>query len=573
MELTGKPVSQGIVIGTVLLYTPFVPQLDTAPLSPDAVPAALAAYEAAQARAQAELDALETRVAVDDPDKAKILAAHRDLLQDLAMDEEIRQLIAEEHMSPDMAAAQIYDAYAAVLDKSKNAMMRERASDLKDVKGRFLRCWAGVPETSLASLSAPCIVVADDLYPSDTVSLDRSNVLGIVTQVGGATSHTAIIARSYEIPAVLGIPGVMDALRDGQEIILDAVEGKLITDPCPADISDYTLRAQAFAEQQAETKRYLDAQPVTRDGQRLEVRLNVAAAGDAELRGAEYADGCGLFRTEFLYLSSDHLPDEEEQYQAYAKVARAFGDKPVVLRTMDIGGDKQLPLLRMEPESNPFLGIRGLRLSLARMELFRTQIRAALRASANGALQIMFPMVGGLEDVRQAKAVIAQEGAALDELGVPWNHDIPIGVMVEVPSIALIADLVADEVDFASVGTNDLTQYLCAADRMNPAVRSYYQEYHPAVFRTLAYLSKAFGAAGKSVSVCGELGGDPLAIPVLAGLGIHKLSMGLASIPAAKRVINGLDMKEAQDLADEVQTMKTEADIRARLTSFAQRHN
>ena len=572
MELTGKAVSQGIVLGKVLRYTPFVPQLNTAPLSPDDVPGALSAYETALARTRDELDTLEARVAKDDPDKAKIMAAHRDILEDPAMDEEIRQLISEELISPDAAAAQVYDTYAAVLEKSRNAMMRERASDLKDVKGRFLRCWAGVPERSLSSLPGPSIIVADDLYPSDTVSLDRENVLGIVTQVGGATSHTAIIARSYEIPAVLGVPGAMDALRDGQEIVLDAVEGKLLTDPTPPEVSAYTSKADRFAQQRAETRQFLDAEPTTRDGSRLEVRLNVAAAADAELAGAGYADGCGLFRTEFLYLNSDHLPNEEEQYQAYTKVLKAFDDKPVILRTMDIGGDKQLPLLELEKESNPFLGIRGLRLSLARMELFRTQLRAALRASVHGRLQIMFPMVGGLEDIRKAKAVLAQEGAALEEMGIPWDRDIQVGVMIEVPSIALIADLVVDEVDFASVGTNDLTQYLCAADRMNQAVKSYYQEYHPAVFRALGYLAKAFSAAGKSVSVCGELGGDPLAIPVLAGLGIHKLSMGLASIPGAKRVIRNLDMAEAKALAAQVQTMKTDEEIRACLTDFSQRH-
>lgn len=572
MELMGKPVSRGIVIGKVLLYTPFVPRLNTGLLSLDAVPNALASYDAAMARSKAELDALEAQVAANDPDKAKIIAAHRDILEDPAMDEEIRQLIAQGLMSPDAAVAQVYDTYAAILGKSKNAMMRERASDLNDVKSRFLRCWAGVPEKTLSSLPEPVIVVADDLFPSDTVSLDRANVLGIITQVGGATSHTAIIARSYEIPAVLGVPYAMDTLHDGQEIILDAVEGRILVQPTEETRARYTVQAEALAEQRAETKRYLDTEPMTLDGTRLEVRLNVAAAGNAKLAGAEHTDGCGLFRTEFLYLNSDHLPDEEEQYQAYVKVLKAFGDKPVILRTMDIGGDKQLPLLQLEKESNPFLGIRGLRLSLERLDLFRAQLRAALRASAHGNLQIMFPMVGGLDDLRRAKAVIAQEGANLDAAGIPWDHHIQVGVMVEVPSIALIADLVADEVDFASVGTNDLTQYLCAADRMNQAVRAYYQEYHPALFRTLGRLAKAFGAAGKSVSVCGELGGDPLAIPVLAGLGIHKLSMGLASIPAAKRIIRNLDMAEAQALAEHVQNLKTDEDIRKCLTDFSLWH-
>lgn len=572
MELWGKPVSPGVVIGEVMCYHPFRPQLTEEPVAVGDIPEVLVRYEQALTCAQAELDALEKQLLTQEPDKAKIMAAHRDILLDPSMDEEIRAMVTGQSVSPDTAIARTYDAYAAILSKSKNKMMRERASDLLDVKGRLLRCWAGEPERDLSALSEPVIVVADDLYPSDTVALDRSHVLGIITQTGGATCHTAIIARSYEIPAVLGVTGAMERLANGETVILDAVAGKILTQPSSEDIAEYRNRGEQVATRLREEKAYLDKEPVTRDGTQLEICLNVATADDRELSGAAHTDGCGLFRTEFLYLSGDRLPSEEVQYQAYKKVLTAFGDKPVILRTMDIGGDKQLPSLELPKESNPFLGIRGLRLSLERMDLFRTQIRAALRASVHGKLKIMMPMVGALDEVRAAKAVFAEEGAALDEAGIPWNHAVQLGIMIEVPSIALVADLVADEVDFASVGTNDLTQYLCAADRMNPAVRPYYQEYHPAVFRVIGHLARTFAAAGKAVSVCGELGGDPLAIPVLAGLGIRKLSMGQASLAGAKRVIRNLDLAKASALAEEVQGLKTADEIKARLTAFAEKH-
>lgn len=570
MELFGQPVSPGVVIGEVMRYIPFRPKLTEEPLSAADVPGALARYDQAKTKAREELDALENKMA-NDPDKAKIIAAHQDILQDPVMDEEIRSLISGQLVNPDAAVAQIYDTYAAVLRQSQNARMQERASDLQDVRLRLLRCLAGVPERNLSALPKPVIVVADDLYPSDTASLDRAHVLGIVTQVGGATSHTAIIARSYEIPAVLGVAGAMEHLSDGQTVILDAVEGKVLTEPSDEEIVAFRAKGEKVSAYLREDKAYLDAEPVTRDGVRMKVYLNIGAVNDAELAGAAHVDGCGLFRTEFLYLNSDHLPGEEEQYQAYRKVLQAFGSKPVTLRTMDVGGDKQLPGLELPEENNPFLGVRGLRLSLARMDLFRTQVRAALRASVHGNLKIMMPMVGALDDLLQAKAVIAEEGAALDAAGIPWNHGIQIGIMVEVPSIAMIADMVVQEVDFISVGTNDLTQYLCAADRMNPAVRPYYQAYHPAVFRVLGNLARTFAAAGKPVSVCGELAGDPLAIPVLAGLGIHKLSMNLSSVAGAKRLIRRLNLVEAKALAQEVQNLKTAEEIKARLTAFAER--
>ena len=571
MKLTGKPVSRGIVLGRVLKYRPFVPSVSDAPISTEDVEAAWARYDKTVELARQELDRLEARLLADSPDKAKIVAAHREILQDPAMDEEIRGLIGA-RTPPDAAIERVYGSFIELLGRSKNEMMRERASDLVDVKNRLLRCWAGEPERNLARLEQPVIVVADDLYPSDTVSMDRSKVLGIITQVGGATSHTAIIARSYEIPAVLGVPGALAALEDGAEIVLDAVKGEIVLCPTGEECAAYAAAAEQVRENLRETAAYLDAEPVTLDGVRAEVRLNVAAANDFELSGAAHADGCGLFRTEFLYLEGDRLPGEEEQYQIYKRVLLAFGEKPVVLRTLDVGGDKQLACLELPHESNPFLGVRGLRLGLAHEALLRTQVRAALRASVHGSLRVMLPMVGALDEVRAAKAIFREEGEALSAAGIPWNPSMPVGIMVEVPSIALIADLAADEVDFVSVGTNDLCQYLTASDRMNPSVKPYHQDYHPAMFRALGYIARSFQAAGKPVSVCGELGGDPLAIPALLGLGIQKLSMSRASLAGAKRVIRSIRMEDAQALAQRVQSLKTEGEIKACLTEFARAH-
>ena len=571
MELRGNAVSRGIAVGQILRYVPFQPQLASQPLQSHQVSAALAAYDQAKARAQAELEGLAAALEAGEAEQAKVVKAHRDILLDPAMEEEIRDLVTGKLLSPDAAAAQVYDTYAQVLGRSKNPRMRERASDLADVKNRLLRCWAGVPERRLSRLDRPVIVAADDLYPSDTAALDRTHVLGIVTQVGGATSHTAIIARSYGIPAVLGVAGLMEQVEDGQLVVLDGEEGKLLTAPTRAQQAAYQARGREVAAELAETAAWLDAKPVTRDGTRVQIHLNVASADARELSGASCADGCGLFRTEFLYLKGDRPPDEEAQYQAYRRVLSAFAGRPVILRTMDIGGDKQMPGLELPMERNPFLGLRGLRLSLDRPALFRTQLRAALRASAHGRLKLMFPMVGGLEELRTARAAVAAAGAELDREGLPWDHELEVGIMVEIPSIAEIADLAVAEVDFASVGTNDLTQYLCAADRMEPGVSAYYQSYHPALFRVLARLAQTFRAAGKELSVCGELGGDPLALPALVGMGIRKLSMGLAAIPAAKRTLSRLDLPGAEQLAERICRCGTDAEIRAALREFAAR--
>ena len=572
MKLFGTPVSGGIAIGEVMRYERF-----RAVLSPllrieeTEVDVSLDRYEKAVSMARTELEDMLTALSERVPDKAKILSAHVDILSDPVIDEEVRRAVRSDLMPVDAAVAMVFDKYSELLGKSKSEAMRERASDLQDVRNRILRCWAGHRERNLSSLAGPVIVVCGDLYPSDTVSIDRKNVLGIVAQTGGSTSHTAIVARGYGIPAVLGVPNCMERLNDGDIVVLDAEKGEIVIAPDEEERFTYASKALRAAEELREMREWRFVEPVTGEGRRIWVGVNIAGASGDELESAVFADGSGLFRTEFVYMGQDGVPGEDEQYRIYRRILDAFEGKPVVMRTVDIGGDKQLERFGFPKEDNPFLGLRGLRLCLAKPEMFGAQIRAALRASAHGDLRVMLPMVGSMEEIARAKAFIAEQGALLDAQGITWNRGVEIGIMIEVPSMALIADVAAREVDFASIGTNDLCQYLNAADRLNPSVAPCYQEYHPAMFRVIGSIAGAFTEAGKSVSICGEMGGDPLAIPALIGLGVEKFSMNAASIAPAKRVICGLDMDEASELAREAQRLKTASEVRKLLQSFALR--
>ena len=550
MKWKGNPVSPGIAVGRVWLYEPYSPDVSPGELPPEAAGEAAARYDGLREAAKRELEAIRQRLEEEGQgDKAKIFAAHLDILYDVAMDEEIRDAVALDHLTPEWAVQKTYEKYAKLLGKAADPLIRERAADMRDVKNRLLRIAAGVPERNLAALPEPVIVAAHDLLPSDTATLDREKVLAIVTEVGGATSHSAIIARSYELPALLGVEGLLSGLTHGGEAAVDALEGILITDPSPEEKRAFGEKREEFLRRRAREKEFLGARPVLADGTGIPVCLNIGSAGEAELSGEKYVDGVGLFRTEFVYMGRDSLPTEEEQYGIYRTVLEAFGERPVTLRTLDIGGDKKLACMDLPREDNPFLGNRALRLCFQRPEIFLTQLRAALRASVHGNLQLMFPMVGSLEDLRRAKGFVEEARAQLDARGVPYAPEVKLGIMIEIPSIALMADKAAEEADFASIGTNDLIQYATAVDRMNPDVSRYYQSCHPGVFRLIGMATEAFRRAGKTISVCGELGGDPLAVPVLVGLGVDKLSMGLSSVAGVKKVLSGLTMAEARRLA------------------------
>ncbi len=566
MEYKGNPVSEGIAVGKAYLYQPYVPQVTEGEIPEDQAPAAVARYEELLEGAKQELAAIRDRLEkAGDGDKAKIFTAHQDILFDVAMDEEIRDKITYDFMTPEWAIHKVYEKFIKILNKAKDDLIRERVADMRDVKNRLLRIAAGVPEKNLAALGEPVIVVAHDLLPSDTATLDRKNVLALVTEIGGATSHSAIIARSYEIPALLGVDGAMENLSHGQEIAVDAVEGLLVADPSGEVKADFAKKREAFLKRREEEKKFLGVEPRMADGTLLPVHLNVGSANDQELAAEKYTDGVGLFRTEFIYMGKEQLPTEDEQYEIYKKVLTAFGDRPVTIRTLDIGGDKKLQCMELPVEENPFLGNRALRLCFSMPEVFLTQLRAALRASVHGNLWIMFPMVGSMDDIRRAKAFVQQAKDQLDAQGVPYSPDVKLGIMVEIPSIALVADLAAKEVDFASIGTNDLTQYSTAVDRMNPALREYYQSYHPALFRLIGYVVESFAKEGKPVSVCGEMGGDPYAAAVLAGLGMSKLSMGSASVARIKKMLSGLTMEKARELAAKARSLPTNDEVESYL--------
>ncbi len=561
MMIKGNPVSPGIAIGEVYLFKPFVPDVCACSIPQDEVKPNIEKYQEAKKAAEAELEAVVGRLQTDDPDKANIFVAHQAILTDITMEEEIIEMVTDELYSADYAISQVYDRYIAIFENLEDELIRERAVDLRDVRNRLLRCWAGVEEKNLATLEHDAVVVAEDLFPSDTATLNRKKVLAILTEVGGSTSHSAIIARSYEIPAVLGIPNVLTCLRQGGTIIVDALQGIVIVDPTQEELDEYTKKLEEYRKKVAETKKYLDAQPLTADGVRVDVQLNIGSASKEELDGSRYTDGVGLFRTEFLYMGRAQLPSEEEQYITYRKVLEIYGDRPVILRTLDIGGDKQLKSMQLPKEDNPFLGNRALRLCFTHPALFRTQLRAALRASVYGNLWIMLPMVASLDDIRRAKAMIEEVKAELTQEEIPFST-YKLGIMVEIPSIALIADLAAQEVDFASIGSNDLCQYMTAVDRMNPALVDYYQSYHPAMFRLIGYVVEQFKRLNKPVGVCGEMGGDPLAAVVLVGLGMRKLSMGLASVAPIKKLLSGLTMKKAEELAQTVKAMPTADEVK-----------
>ena len=561
MRYTGTAVSAGVVIGKVYLYERFVSDVSKCPMGTPAEEAAH--YLAARDAAQGELETLcQHFTELGDNEKASIFSAHLEILSDETMDEEIQAGISGGESSGPWVIRSVYEQYASMFEQLADPIIRERAVDLRDVCARLLRCWEGLPEQNLSALPEPVIIITHDLVPSDTATLDRNNVLGIVTEIGGSTSHSAIIARSYEIPAVLGVSGIVSQLEDRQEVIMDAVDGAILTGFDEEVRSAYEAKRREILRRQAHTKLYIDREPITPDGVRIAVELNIASAEPQNLEYAKYTDGVGLFRSEFLYMGRSALPTEEEQFQAYRKVLMTYGSRPVILRTLDIGGDKPLDCLDIPKEDNPFLGNRALRLCFQHPDMFRTQLRASLRASVYGNLWLMFPMVASMDDIRRAKSCLESAKAELTAEGIPFSPDLKVGIMVEIPAIAFLADQAAREVDFASIGTNDLTQYLTAVDRGNPEVRAYYQTYHPSLFRLIGYVVRSFAAQGKPVGVCGEMGGDPLAAAVLIGLGMRQLSMGAASVASIKQMILSTSCETAKALAETVCGLSTADEVR-----------
>lgn len=561
MVLKGTPVSPGVALGEVYAYTPFSYEIPEVHCALGGVARQKERLLRALQAAAEELQAIISSFAGEQADKGEIFAAHQEILNDEEIVETALDKILAHNKTADFAVHEVFEEFIVLISAAKDPLIAARAADYYDVRNRLLRVLGGKKEENLSSLPGPVVIVARDLLPSDTATLDRKNVLGIVTEAGSATSHTAIIAGSYHIPAVLGVADCTTLLADGLQIGLDALSGRVYLQP-GHDTRAMLLQKQArWQKQQQEEKKYLTKEALMRDGIRLQIGINIGSGNESD--DYQNCDFIGLFRTEFLYMENARPPTEEEQFRAYKRVMERAAGKPVTLRTLDIGGDKALRYIDFPHENNPFLGKRGLRFCLDNPAVFRTQLRAALRASCFGEMWVMLPMVGSIDDIRNGRRHFEAAKAELEREGVSYGSNVKFGIMVEVPAIAAIADLVADEVDFASIGTNDLCQYLCAADRMNPGVTDFYQSFSPAMVRTLGAVADAFNRAGKPVSVCGEMAGDPKAAILLAGLGIRKLSMGSAKIAGVKAALANITLKDAAILAQKAQQAKTQGEVLA----------
>lgn len=469
-------------------------------------------------------------------EKAEVFEAHLTLLDDPeftgAMGIEI-----DNNTNAMKAVDNVTNTFVAIFESMEDDYMRERAADIKDVSKRIIANLAGKSLEAFSITEKNTIVVAHDLTPSDTAQLDKSKVIAFLTNIGGRTSHSAIMARTLEIPAVVGMKDITEAVKNGDMLIVDGIEGVVIINPDEATISEYAAKRESFLKEQEELKRLIDVKTVTKSGKRIEVAGNIGKPEDVHQVLANGADGIGLFRTEFLYMDRDDMPSEEEQYESYKYVLEKMENRPVVIRTLDIGGDKQLSYLPMPVEMNPFLGYRAIRLCLDRKDIFKIQLRALLKASVYGNLKVMFPMISSLEEFLQAKEIVEECKKELKAEGKEYSENIEWGIMVEIPAAAVYADELAKHVDFFSIGTNDLIQYTLAADRMSEKVSYLYNPMHPAVLRLIKMTIDGAHKQGKWVGMCGEMAGDETAIPTLVEYGLDEFSMSASSILMAKQLI------------------------------------
>ena len=497
-------------------------------------------------------------------DQASIFEAQLLMLQDPELGDTMRRWITEQRLSAEFAVQEATENYARTLEGMDSTYFKSRAADVRDIAQRVEKILLGYDPANMNEIDQPSIVIARDLMPSDTVQLDKRLVLGFCTVEGSETSHTAILARGLGIPAVVGSGLDVLSIANGRQLILDGLSGKVFVDPTREMLEEYQAREMSLSASDEDAIAHCQEPAVTRDGCRVEVVANIGGVAGAKAAVEKGAEGVGLLRSEFLYMERETLPNEEEQYQAYSTILDAFGERPVTLRTSDIGGDKALPYLDLAKEVNPFLGVRGLRLALLHADkLFKPQLRAALRAGTGHDLRIMFPMVATLGEIRQARQSLEECRAQLIAEDKPIAERLQVGIMIEIPSAALLADLLAPEVDFFSIGTNDLTQYTLAADRTNSQLAYLASAFSPAVLRLIQNVILQAHEHGKRVAVCGELAGEALGIPTLLGLGLDEFSMNPQSIPAAKQTVRGLNLSDCQQLAAQVLKLESADEVKA----------
>ena len=548
--LQGIAASDGIAIAKV--YTLTEPDLSFTKISVEDTDKEISRLEEALVVSTKEIELIkETALKNLGEEEAQVFEAHLMVLSDPELVGQVKDAIISQKVNAEHALKEVSDMFISIFaGMEDNPYMQERAADIRDVSKRILANLLGVKIPSPATIKDEVVVVAGDLTPSDTAQLNRKYVKAFVTDIGGRTSHSAIMARSLEIPAIVGTKEITSLAKDGDLIIIDGLSGDVFLNPSEDVVAEYRAKAEAFAAQQAEWEKLKDADTFTKDGHQVELAANIGTPKDLEGVIHNGAEGVGLYRTEFLYMDSHDMPTEEDQFEAYKAVLEGMNGKPVVVRTMDIGGDKELPYLPLPHEMNPFLGYRAIRISLNEPEMFRTQLRALLRASVYGKLRIMFPMIATLNDFRGAKALLLEEKAKLVAEGVAVSDDIQVGIMIEIPAAAVLAHQFAKEVDFFSIGTNDLIQYTMAADRMNERVSYLYQPYNPSILTLIKHVIDSAHKEGKWAGMCGEMAGDQTAVPLLVGLGLDEFSMSASSVLKTRSLISKLTLEDMKALAD-----------------------
>ncbi|ENR0927452.1 phosphoenolpyruvate-protein phosphotransferase PtsI [Salmonella enterica] len=567
--ISGILASPGIAFGKALLLKEDEIVIDRKKISADKVDQEVERFLSGRAKASAQLKAIKTKAGETfGEEKEAIFEGHIMLLEDEELEQEIIALIKDKHMTADAAAHEVIEGQATALEELDDEYLKERAADVRDIGKRLLRNILGLAIIDLSAIQEEVILVAADLTPSETAQLNLQKVLGFITDAGGRTSHTSIMARSLELPAIVGTGSVTAQVKNGDYLILDAVNNQVYVNPTNDVIEQLRAVQEQVATEKAELAKLKDLPAITLDGHQVEVCANIGTVRDVEGAERNGAEGVGLYRTEFLFMDRDALPTEEEQFAAYKAVAEACGSQAVIVRTMDIGGDKELPYMNFPKEENPFLGWRAVRIAMDRKEILRDQVRAILRASAFGKLRIMFPMIISVEEVRALRKEIEIYKQELRDEGKAFDESIEIGVMVETPAAATIARHLAKEVDFFSIGTNDLTQYTLAVDRGNDMISHLYQPMSPSVLNLIKQVIDASHAEGKWTGMCGELAGDERATLLLLGMGLDEFSMSAISIPRIKKIIRNTNFEDAKVLAEQALAQPTTDELMTLVNKF-----
>ena len=558
--MKGIGVSPGIVIGKVLLKQEkkiIIEKKDIISYEDE-----IKRFKTAMENSKSEIQDIYNNVLKNiGEEEATIFEAHLMILEDPEMLEQIEKKIQDNKVNAEWALKEISEMFIAMFENMDNEYMKERAADIKDVTTRLMKKLLNIEEVNFGQLDSEVIIVAHDLTPSDTSQIDKKKVLGFITEIGGRTSHSAIMARTLEIPAIVAVNDITNKVKNGDLIVFDGEEGLIYVNPEEKIVKLYEEKKAEYNKSQKELNLLIGEKSITQDGIKVELAANIGTPKDLESVMSNDGEGIGLFRSEFLYMDRKSAPSEEEQYAAYKEVAEKMKNKPVVIRTLDVGGDKELDYLNLPKEMNPFLGYRAIRVCLDKVDIFKTQLRAILRASAYGNIKIMFPMISSIEELRAAKAILQEVKMDLNSENIAFNENLEVGIMVEIPAAAIISDLLAKEVDFFSIGTNDLIQYTTAVDRMNEKISHLYNPFHPALLRLVKMVIDNAHSENKWVGMCGEVAGDPKLIPILIGMGLDEFSMSPISILKARDIIRNISQEKMRDLAQQVINLPTAEEV------------